>query len=47
MQDGLTGGKPGGEVEVDETYVGGKSRNMHKSVGERRIPTSLRTSGYY
>ena len=28
MQDG-TGGKLGGHVEVDETYIGGKARNMH------------------
>ena len=26
-----------GEVEVDETFVGGKSRNMHKSQRERKI----------
>jgi hypothetical protein len=30
MQD-ETGGKIGGHVEVDETYIGGKARNMHKS----------------
>jgi transposase-like protein len=34
---GESGGKLGGEVEVDETFIGGKSRNMHKSVRERRI----------
>src|SRR3954467_13156135 len=25
-----------GEVEVDETYIGGKARNMHKSVRDRK-----------
>ena len=30
MQDGMAGGKLGGEVEVDETFIGGLSRNMHK-----------------
>src|ERR1039457_4317764 len=34
MQDEGTGGKLGGEVEVDETYIGGKARNMHR---ERKI----------
>jgi len=29
--------KLNGTVEVDETYVGGKSKNMHKSVREKRI----------
>ena len=29
-----TFGKLGGEVEVDETYIGGKARNMHK--GKRK-----------
>jgi transposase-like protein len=31
MQDQYTGGKLGGEVEVDETFIGGKARNMHKA----------------
>src|ERR1700730_2873217 len=31
MQDEGHGGKLGGEVEVDETYIGGKARNMHAS----------------
>jgi transposase-like protein len=30
MQDDLTGGNLDGEVEVDETFIGGKVRNMHK-----------------
>ena len=30
MQDKRKGGKLKGEVEVDESYIGGKARNMHK-----------------
>lgn len=30
-------GGDGLEVEVDETYIGGRSRNMHKDVRKRRI----------
>ncbi len=30
------GGKLGGDVEVDETYIGGKARNMHAAAGARR-----------
>jgi transposase-like protein len=37
MQTGSFEKKMGGEVEVDETFIGGLSRNMHKSVRERRI----------
>jgi transposase-like protein len=43
MQDTDTGGKLGGDVEVDETYIGGKARNMHKSK-RRRIGISLQNS---
>ena len=31
MQDDLTGGMLNGEVEVDETFIGGKVRSMHRS----------------
>ena len=33
-QGGKLGG-PGGKVEVDETFIGGKARNMHKSRRQR------------
>jgi transposase-like protein len=36
MQNG-TFNKLGGEVEVDETFIGGKARNMHKTKRERVI----------
>lgn len=37
MQDDFFGSKLGGEVEVDETFIGGKARNMHVSKRKRRI----------
>jgi transposase-like protein len=37
MQDATLGSKLSGEVEADETFIGGKARNMHKSVKARRI----------
>jgi transposase-like protein len=36
-QQGKHGGKLSGEVEIDETFVGGKARNMHKAKRERAI----------
>ena len=40
LQDESTGGKLSGEVEVDQTFIGGKARNMHKDVKARRITGS-------
>ena len=37
LQDSQTGGKLGGEVEVDETFVGGKARNMHADKRAEKI----------
>jgi transposase-like protein len=37
IQDEGHGGKLGGEVEVDETYIGGEARNMHKDRRERAL----------
>jgi len=37
MQNEDTGGKLSGEVEVDETLIGGKARNMHLDKKARRI----------
>ena len=35
MQDDLTGGSLGGQIEIDETFIGGKVRNMHKGRKQR------------
>lgn len=35
LQDDLTGGSLSGQVEIDETFIGGKARNMHKEKRER------------
>src|ERR1019366_3286202 len=37
MQDEKHGGKLGGEVEVDETFIGGKARNMHAAKRAEKI----------
>lgn len=37
VKDFVKLGGPGSEVEVDETFIGGKARNMHVDVRERRI----------
>ena len=44
MQDDLSGGSLGGEVEVDETFIGGKARNMHKN-RKRRVQKEGRNTG--
>src|ERR1039458_5540562 len=36
QQNKRSGGKLGGEVEVDETFIGGKARNMHAARSEER-----------
>jgi transposase-like protein len=41
MRDALTGGSLGGEVEVDETFIGGKARNMHR---DRKRRAHVRTA---
>lgn len=35
MQDDISGGKLSGTVEVDETFIGGRSRNMHADKRKR------------
>ena len=37
MQMGSFAAKMGGQVEADETYIGGLARNMHRDKRERRI----------
>src|ERR1019366_2935377 len=37
LGDDYASGKLGGEVEANETFIGGKARNMHASKRERRI----------
>ena len=44
MQDELTGGSLAGEVEVDETFIGGKARNMHKD-RKARVQKAGRNTG--
>jgi transposase-like protein len=47
LQDEHTGGKlggPNGPVEVDETFIGGKARNMHKSK-RRRLSDGIGMQG--
>ena len=39
MQDGGLRAKLAGEVEVDETFIGGKARNMHADV---KAPTRFK-----
>jgi transposase-like protein len=40
LQDAMKGSKLSGEVEADETFIGGKARNMHKDVRARKITGS-------
>lgn len=43
LQDGETGGKLRGTVEVDETFIGGKARNMSRAK-KNRLGISMGTS---
>src|SRR5580692_7173304 len=45
MQDEQAGGKLGGEVEIDETFIGGKARNRHKTERARKIGAGTGTDG--
>ncbi len=45
MQDENTGGKLDGEIEIDESFIGGKARNMHKNVRRRKIADNSGTDG--
>jgi transposase-like protein len=44
MQDDTLGSKLSGEVEADETFIGGKARKMHKNVKARRITGQVKTA---
>jgi transposase-like protein len=44
MQDDLTGGNLAGEVEIDETFIGGKARNMHRD-RKARVQARGRNTG--
>jgi transposase-like protein len=46
MQDETSGGKLGGDVEVDETYIGGRARNMHAD-RKRRAGIRGKSTGFY
>jgi transposase-like protein len=37
LQDSISGGKLSGEVEVDETFIGGAARNMHADEKARKL----------
>jgi len=37
MQDDKRGGKLRGEIEIDETFIGGKARNMHKAAKAKKL----------
>lgn len=45
LQDEHNGGKLGGEVEVDESFIGGKARNMHKDRKARYQKDGRNTGG--
>ena len=44
LQDSQTGGKLNGTIEVDETFIGGKARNMHEKK-RKRLRETYETHG--
>lgn len=45
MQDEDNGGKMSGDVEMDETYIGGKARNMHAAKRKMLMAATLDKQG--
>ena len=45
MQDENNGGKMSGDVEMDETYIGGKVRNMHKAKRKALMSSTFSQTG--
>lgn len=41
MRDDRKGGKLSGEIEIVESYIGGKARNMHKSAKAKKLSRTI------
>lgn len=46
MQESFDGGKLKGEIEVDETFIGGKARNMHLAKRRKVIQSREASSSH-